>query len=177
MEKGASVTHIDSGKDQLREDEGMSANATLPLAGKAGGRVYTRRAVIRGEGLVLLRSRWDGGFEVRGSFGAGEGRLRGHLRGVRAGVRSCPGCWPADRSRRWHVFRFGRCLVRVRWTQAAAWNGSGPSREGRDSEAGVAHTAPRIRWMRPGSGAARAIARVEGSCFARALVKRGSRQV
>jgi hypothetical protein len=60
MEKGTSVTHIDSGKDQLRKDKGMSTNATLPLAGKAEEGVYTRRAVIRGEESVLLRSRREG---------------------------------------------------------------------------------------------------------------------
>jgi hypothetical protein len=56
MEKGASVTHIDSGKDRLREDEGMSARLSLDLE-RPAGRVYTRREVIRGAWFVLLRNR------------------------------------------------------------------------------------------------------------------------
>jgi hypothetical protein len=45
MEKGASVAHMDSGKDQLREEEGMEYERDSPYTLKGRG-----KASIRAEG-------------------------------------------------------------------------------------------------------------------------------
>jgi hypothetical protein len=65
MEKGTSVTHIDSEKDQLREDEGMEYERDSPSTWKGRGRRLYAQSGDQGRGVSATSKQAGSGNELR----------------------------------------------------------------------------------------------------------------